>query len=528
MAAPKSIRFALSEPRRAVANRAIKNIKDVLGVPIVNPIADPPADTYDRIIDLCDNGSFIEGTIGWYVTTSGGTIGVSTDHSSYSISNASANQTTYARQDMALPAGDKVFIRARCWLDSGSLTGGIFMSIGIAGSMGTVVKTFVDASLGAEWRYTGAIVTVPAGSTGLRIIAGRSSAQTAAYHITDIQAIHLTGNIDPDILAGSDADLLTWCDTRYPKIDNVYTPDPPAVDPTWIDVTAHSVTGDGETDDTAAINAIITSTYQSGGGTVYFPAGTYMINAAGTSGNGGLRPKSGVHMRLHDDAILQAITTSSGAYQIIWFYNVSNSSLMGGQIKGERLTHTGTTGETGYGIRMTSCSNIVLSDFVVSECWGENIAIGGTLAGHQWSDNILIENFTSEKSRKQGISIFSVKGLTIRNGILQTTGLLSGKAGTNPKAGIDFEPEAYPRYVQNVIVEDCTIIDNDGWGIDWWFFHLADGNMTENVTIAINRCTVTGNGSGQIRYSGGFTPANAYYKYLDITIDGAQIGSGGV
>lgn len=528
MTAPKNIRFALSEPRRAIANRAIKNIKDVLGVPIVNPIADPPADTYDRIVDLAANGSFTNGTTGWYVTTSGGTIEVSTDHSSYSLSNTSANKTTYARQDIALPAGDKVFIRARCWLDSGSLTSNIFMSIGIAGSMGTVVKTFADASLGAEWRYTSAIVTVPAGATGLRIIAGRSTAQTAAYHITDIQAIHLTGNIDPDILAGSDADLLTWCDTRYPKIDNVYTPDPPAVDPTWIDVTAHSVTGDGETDDTAAINAIITSTYQAGGGTVYFPAGTYMINAAGTSGNGGIRPKSGVHLRLHADAILQAITNASGAYQVVWFYNVSDSSLVGGQIKGDRLTHTGTTGETGYGIRLTSCSNITLSDFTVSECWGENIAIGGNLAGHQWSDNILLENFTSEKSRKQGISVFSVKGLTIRNGILQKTGLLSGQAGTNPKAGIDFEPEAYPRYVQNVLVEDCQIIDNDGWGIDWWFYHLAAGSMTDIVTITINNCTVTGNGSGQIRYGTGFTASNAYYPYLNITVDDVQIGSGAV
>ena len=62
------------------------------------------------------------------------------------------------------------------------------------------------------------------------------------------------------------------------------TPFQPSFDPTdgtWIDVTAapYSATGDGETDDLAAINSAISAARTAGKG-VYFPAGTYNIGTS--------------------------------------------------------------------------------------------------------------------------------------------------------------------------------------------------------------------------------------------------------
>jgi hypothetical protein len=51
-------------------------------------------------------------------------------------------------------------------------------------------------------------------------------------------------------------------------------------DADWFDVTAYGATGDGSTDDTVAIQAAIDACETAGGGTVYFPRGTYVVNGA--------------------------------------------------------------------------------------------------------------------------------------------------------------------------------------------------------------------------------------------------------
>lgn len=55
--------------------------------------------------------------------------------------------------------------------------------------------------------------------------------------------------------------------------------------PDWINVKDHNATGDGSTDDTAAIHAAI-SAAPAGGGVVYFPTGTYKLTSAVTVKSG--------------------------------------------------------------------------------------------------------------------------------------------------------------------------------------------------------------------------------------------------
>ncbi len=54
----------------------------------------------------------------------------------------------------------------------------------------------------------------------------------------------------------------------------------------WVNVKAHGVTGDGSTDDTAAIQTLITAAGAAGGGTLFFQAGTYKLSSAPTTVNG--------------------------------------------------------------------------------------------------------------------------------------------------------------------------------------------------------------------------------------------------
>jgi hypothetical protein len=281
--------------------------------------------------------------------------------------------------------------------------------------------------------------------------------------------------------------------------------------PTYYNAANYGAIGSDTLDDSAAIQKAINYVNSIGGGTVYIPDGTYMINT-----NTPVKPKSNVKLKLADSTVLKAIPTASGSYNIVMFYGVSNAEITGGNIVGDRVGHLGTTGEWGYGIRVSGSSNIRIADIDVSDCWGDGIIVGGSTP----SQNVTIEDFVSDNNRRQGISVISAKGLTIRNGTLSNTN------GTDPQAGIDFEPDLTTSLIQDVLVENVQVINNDGWGIDWWFYHMVCS--VENVTIAVNNCTVTGNGTGQIRYGSGFTSANSNYKYLDITVNGVQIGSGGV
>ena len=284
---------------------------------------------------------------------------------------------------------------------------------------------------------------------------------------------------------------------------------------TYYNVVNYGAKGSDTLDDTAAIQKAINYVYTLGGGTVYIPDGTYYINTSIS-----VKPKSNVKLKLTANATLKAIPNSSAYGDIVNFSGVSNSEIDGGNIVGDRYKHTGTTGEWGMGIRVNSSNNIRVANVKVSDCWGDGIIVDGLLTTQPYSRNVMIESFVANNNRRNNITVISAKGLTIRNGTL------SNANGTKPQSGIDIEPDSSKNLVQDILIENMKIINNIGYGVDWWFYHLIPS--TNNVTIKVNNCTVTGNVRGNIRFDSGFGSTEANYKYLDITINGRQIGSGGV
>jgi polygalacturonase len=244
-----------------------------------------------------------------------------------------------------------------------------------------------------------------------------------------------------------------------------------------VNVTDYGVKGDGITDDTYKIQNAINYVSSKGGGTVYIPDGTYIIDP-----DISLKLKSNIRLLLSENTILKASSSSEEYYNILLILNATNVQIAGGKIVGDRYIHSGTTGEWGSGISILGSTNVSISDISICDCWGDGIYIGsswdGTSDYQNYSDNINIENFHIFNNRRQGISVISAKNLTIRDGEV------SNSNGTRPEAGINLEPNNSEEFLQNVLIDNVMTRDNSRIGI---LVSLPTYNGSLNVlSVTIN------------------------------------------
>ncbi len=248
-----------------------------------------------------------------------------------------------------------------------------------------------------------------------------------------------------------------------------------AASPAWFNIRHYGATGDGKTLDSPAINRTIEAASAAGGGTVYFPAGTYASFS--------IRLKNHITLYLDQGATLLAETvphegTTTGGYDaaepqgawepfqdyghnhwhnsLIWGEGIHDLAILGqGLIWGKGLsrgwesqTDLPLSGKPGVGnkaIALKNCHNVTLKDFSILQ--------GG------WF----------------GLLATGVDNLTVDNLLIDTN-----------RDGMDFD------CCKNVRVSNCTV--NSPWddGIcPKSSFALGYARVTENMTIT--NCMVTGN-----------------------------------
>lgn len=170
-----------------------------------------------------------------------------------------------------------------------------------------------------------------------------------------------------------------------------------------------------------------------------------------------------------------------------------------------------------HGINLRDCSNAILRNITVTETGGDGLYLGATATGA--NKNVLVENMNFDANYRQGISVISADGLTIRNCKLNNT------LGTNPQAGIDFEPNASGQSLANCVLENCDISGNThGGGIDLSPTNL-DGT-SKPISITFRNCTVGGNSVGVATNPSHPTttnPITGNVSFIDCTFDHNQI-----
>lgn len=234
--------------------------------------------------------------------------------------------------------------------------------------------------------------------------------------------------------------------------------------------------GDGKTLDTDAINKAISTAWENGGGTVYFPAGIYLSYS--------IRLKSNIHLFLEAGSIVKAAGKNDGGsydapgegagneYQdyghsywrnsLIWGENLDNVTISGpGTILGENLSR-GFYDYEKWNEKGIPAGNLMWEG-------GGNKAIALKLCR-----NVILKDFTIIKGGHFGILATGVDNFTIDN----------LKIDTN-RDGIDIDS------CKNVRISNCTVNSpNDDAICLKSSFALGYARATENVTIT--NCQVSG------------------------------------
>lgn len=193
---------------------------------------------------------------------------------------------------------------------------------------------------------------------------------------------------------------------------------------TIFNVRAFGAKGDSTTLDTEAINNTITAAVKAGGGTVYFPAGTYLSYS--------IRLQSHISLYLDQGAVILAASPQgeigydppeaavNNSYQdfghshwhnsLIWGENLVDISILGpGIIYGKGLTregpHKAPAGNKAIALKL--CRNVTLKDFTI--LYGGHFGILATGV-----DNLTIDNIKMDTNR-DGMDIDCCKNVRISN-----------------------------------------------------------------------------------------------------------------
>jgi polygalacturonase len=231
----------------------------------------------------------------------------------------------------------------------------------------------------------------------------------------------------------------------------------------FYDVKAYGAKGDGVSLDTKAINDAIDAAVNAGGGTVYFPAGTYLSYS--------IRLKSHISVFLDAGSILLAAdSAANGKYDdaepnafdqfqdyghshwhnsLIWGENLNDISILGsGIINGKGLTRNASPRRTwgNKSISLKLCRNVILRDFTILNGGHFGILATGV-------DNFTIDNLKMDTNR-DGMDIDCCFNVRISNCTINAP--WDDAICLKSSYGL-----GYARATQNVTITNCQVSGYD-------------------------------------------------------------------
>ncbi|MDR3414800.1 MAG: right-handed parallel beta-helix repeat-containing protein, partial [Nevskia sp.] len=281
--------------------------------------------------------------------------------------------------------------------------------------------------------------------------------------------------------------------------------------------TSYAATGNGTSNDTAAIQNAIDAASGAGGGVVEVPAGTYMIAA---NDNGGIRLASNVFLQIDSGATLK-LQSVSGTSNMIMICGANNCGIIGsGTIDGNRGAIG--TNESIELVTMWDTTGAVIAGVTIQNSPGDGIYLNGYPASAGVGapvSNVLIYGATITNNGRNGMSPDGCDGLVVRDCTF------SNQVTGNPMNGIDCEP-INDQAPNNFLIFHNVFSGNSGGGIQSGPDDTGDNATFTNMTYAFN--TVNNNGNYGIEAQDGKGPVRILNNTISNTTSSYEFGGYGI
>jgi len=185
--------------------------------------------------------------------------------------------------------------------------------------------------------------------------------------------------------------------------------------------------------------------------------------------------------------------------------DVSNITIEGLTIIGDKDTHTGTTGQWGFGVGIFGAHDITVKNCKISKCWGDGIYIGRWETETLNPYNINITDNIISENRRNNMSVVSGEDVIISNNQIKKA------SGQSPQAGIDLEPDNELDLIKDVIISDNIFEDNTALGVQTIITSVVSSLLNvQDVTIDNN--IFTGSTGTPVRIANNTTTYGSSYR----------------
>jgi len=191
-----------------------------------------------------------------------------------------------------------------------------------------------------------------------------------------------------------------------------------------------------------------------------------------------LQVPSNIHLTFSSNSEWAAITNAETDYRLVNIANVQNVFIYNPVLTGDKDTHTGSTGEQGHCLNISSnaaddTNNIHIYNPICTKAWGDGIVV-------RKGRNLHFYDAFTDDCRRNGITVNKCKTLHFHG-----TTTCTNTSGISPEAGFDIEPNDSTGNLRNLVIDKLYTQDNVGPGLTFNIGDYPFKGFPQDVTVNI-------------------------------------------